>query len=140
MELPYFRTMATIKISARTAVQVQVYQVSMELGVGDRSTVDLGIQRFGLVRLAFSVNFPSGHQVLAEADVRRVEKLKIAHSSAQRVEVEIEHEAEAPAAKVAYAHPGETRDCALHCPATGKRSNGPCIDCSDEDYTISLCC
>lgn len=130
-----------MKISARTAGQVQVYQDSMELAVGDTSTVDLrNLHRFGLVRLAFSVNFPSGHQVLAEADVRRVEELKIAHSSAQRVEVEIEHEAEAPAAQVAYAHPGETRDCALHCPATGKRSNGPCIDCSDEEYTIYLCC
>jgi hypothetical protein len=78
--------------------------------------------------------------VLAEADVRGVEELRIAHTTAQRVEIAIEHEAETPAARVAYAHPGKTRNCALHCPATGKRSNGPCIDCSDDEYTIYLCC
>lgn len=134
-------TMATLQISARTATQEQVYEESLELGVGARSTVDLRyLLRFGLVRLRFSLHFPSGHLVLAEADVRRVEELRIAHTTARRVEVEIGHETEANTARVAYAHPGNTRDCALHCPATGKRSNGPCIDCSDEEYTIYLCC
>src|SRR5664280_2568068 len=117
--------MATLKIGARTVGQLQVYQDSIDLEVGDQSTVDLrDLQRFGLVRLQFDLHFPSGHHVLAEADVRRVEELKIAYASAQRVEVVIEHEAEAPVAQVAYAHPEATRDCALHCPATGKRSNG----------------
>jgi hypothetical protein len=133
--------MATLIIGARTAGQDPVYQYSMDLAVGDQSTVDLrNLQRFGLVQLRFDLHFPSGHHVLAEAQVRRVEELKIAYASAQRVEVVIEHEAEAPTAQIAYAHPGGTRDCALHCPATGKRSNGPCIDCSDEEYTIYLCC
>lgn len=133
--------MATLIIAGRTASQDQVYQDSIELEVGDKSTVDLrNLHRFGLVRLRFDLHFPSGHHVLAEADVRRLEELKIAYTSSQRVEVVIEHETETTTARVAYAHPGGTRDCVLHCPATGKRSNGPCIDCSDEEYTIYLCC
>lgn len=133
-----------IVVGRSSTTRETIYEEKFSIYVGSAFPVSLErVRRYGRVTLEIAVHFGPGIHVQAEADVSQVESLNVRHPMEKRVEVDVLHEEEErPRSVVAYMKPsgGDRPDCALHCPATGKRSGGPCIDCSDGEYTIRLCC
>ncbi len=113
------------------------------------SQVDVGLYyepdvsplwREGRVQLEFNVLFPGGAVIRAWAEVTGVQHIRVLQPNERRLEATIEHDREVSPRMVYASARGYPEDCLLHCPATGKRSTGPCIECSDGEFTIQLCC
>jgi hypothetical protein len=137
--------MASLVVIALSSTTHDVlYQSSFSISLGETFHADLSdLNRYGFISLRLTAQFAPGIGVAAEADIRKVESIDVHHPTEKLLQVDVKHEEEENrAAVVAYMKPthGNQQNCSLHCPATGKRSGGPCIDCSDGDYTIRLCC
>lgn len=137
--------MADLIVTGRSSTTHEtIYEKKFPINVGRTFPVDLGnITRYGRVSLELAVHFGPGIHVQASVDTSQIQSLNVRQPNEKRVEVDVLHEEEERRQAVrVYMKPsgGNKPDCALHCPATGKRSGGPCIDCSDGEYTIRLCC
>ncbi len=119
-----------------------IYEDKFPIYVGSTFPIDLAfLNRHGRVSLEVAVHFGPGVHVQAAAEVSQVESLNVRQPDEKRVEVDVLHEMERQPIVAYMKTSGADRpDCVLHCPATGVRSGGPCIDCSDGEYTIRLCC
>jgi hypothetical protein len=132
-----------IVIGRSSTTRETIYEKTFPIYVGSTFPVDLAnLSRYGQVSLEVAVHFGPGIHVQAAVDTSQIQSLNVRQPNEKRVEVDVLHEEEERRQSVrVYMKPsGNKPDCALHCPATGKRSGGPCIDCSDGEYTIRLCC
>jgi len=125
----------------RTSREI-AFKQEFELGVRDTFEPDVStLRRYKGVYIELQVWFGGSVFVKAAAEVENLESMQVYHPTANRIEANISHElTDSAAVKVMASLGGRTKDCLLHCPQTGKRSTGPCIDCSDGEYTIQLCC
>lgn len=132
--------MTKLSIVARDAeTHFSVLRVDYEFEVGQTVSPDISeLSRYPRVDLEFVADF--GRAVVrARANVAKVANINITQPDEKRIEATVEHKE--TEGVMAYARAArEMRDCLLHCPDTGMRSTGPCIDCSDDEYTIRLCC
>ena|SRR5262245_30232464 len=122
-----------------------VFKESYSFEVGQGIEPDISrlrrLGRLGRVKFEFTVQFEAGAVVHAEAQVAQPESIEVYQPTEKRVEASIRHELEKGEAQVAYMKPAAAQqDCLLQCPLTGKRSSGPCIECSDGEYIFQLCC
>ena len=134
--------MTNIKIVGRTTdTHSVVYSEEFALSVGDSFDPGIGeLSRYGQIDLDLIASFGDQAVVRASAKVRKIADIHVHHPSERFIKAAVTHmETRGQAVAIARGG-GENRDCLLHCPDTGKRSNGPCIDCSDDEYTIRLCC
>lgn len=132
--------MTKLSIVARDAdTHLSVFRVDYEFEVGQTASPDISeLSRYRRVDIEFVAHFGSA-VVRASANVAKVANINITQPDERRIEATVEHKE--TEGIVAYARAArEMRDCLLHCPDTGIRSPGPCIDCSDGEYTIRLCC
>jgi hypothetical protein len=117
-----------------------VYRDSFSIEPGEFHNPDVSrIRSQGAITLEFAAWFDSGAVVRATAHVRDLAEIQVSHPSEKQIAAVVWHILTATAAVYARASP-EAPDCLLQCPDTGKRSTGPCIECSDDEYTIRLCC
>jgi hypothetical protein len=86
------------------------------------------IPRDRKILLQFIVDWTTGHESRAGALVRGFLEVEVSAPEASLILARITH-AE-----------NEDDDCELMCLDTGKRSHGPCLDCSDGEHTIRVCC
>lgn len=136
--------MLDLRITGRAvSSRAILLQDERRLSLGDEFEVDVPeLRGRGLITVLFEAHFAPGVVVQASATVVGLEGVRCQHTYEKRLDAMVLHEEEETTPQVAYMKPAgnQQKDCRLHCPATGKRSAGPCIDCSDGEYTIQLCC
>jgi hypothetical protein len=80
------------------------------------------------LQLEFGVVWPEGKSTRAGAEVQGFQEARVSQTSPVEILAQIKHVK------------GQDEDCELICLDTGKTSSGPCLDCSDGQHTIRICC